>query len=147
MRSTKSLKKFYQKKIAKMVYSFILQASGQSPEKVLELYNSFAKGWVETVRKVNKKYGEFILDYDTWEREWKENGYMKYITIAIPKQLPEAEQLKLKAAKTELIRLVFIIEGKTEHQRQRREYKYKAIFIMVRIKHFFKELFSKKQPA
>lgn len=124
----------HKKIVAKMVQSFILQASYQSPEKVKELYESFAKDWERRVRNVNERQGQMILSYDTWEREWKVNGYHKFITIPVPKQLPDAEREALLKMKTELIRLVYIIEGKTEHQRQRRELVYKIVFLKMRIR-------------
>ncbi len=143
--SPNRLKKTHQQLIAKMVQSFILQASHQPPEKVLELYESFNADWHRRVRNINERYGKFVLSFDVWEREWKENGYYKMITMPIPKQLPDEEKKKAIAAKTELVRLVFIIEGKTEHQRQRRELKYKTVFMIMRIKLWVKSLFKPKE--
>lgn len=126
-----------------MIQAFIREASYQPNEKVLSLYNSFNSNWHERVRKVNDRFGSMVLSYDVWEREWKELGYMKYITIPVPKQLPESERMELLKMKTELIRLVYIIEEKTEHQRLRRETFYKIIFLKVRVKLFFKSLFER----
>jgi len=86
-----------------------------------------------------------VLSYDVWEREWKQNGYLKAITIPIPIQLPESEKEKLRSYKKELIRIIFIVEGKTEHQRQRRETFYKMLFIKMRIIRWVKSLFAKKE--
>ncbi|MES2397939.1 MAG: hypothetical protein V4549_18145 [Bacteroidota bacterium] len=141
----KQIIKAGKKKFASMVQAFILQASNQPNEKVLSIYNSFRNEWDRYVRKVNTRNGEMILSYDVWDREWKDNGYKKYITIPIPKQLPEEERAKMLEMKTELIRLVYIIEGKTEHQRQRRELFYKTLFLKMRIKLWIKSFFPKKE--
>jgi len=142
--SAKQIENNHRKIIAKMVNSFILQAVGQPPEKVKELYESFNKEWHRRVKKVNDKFGHFILSYDVWEREWKDNAYHKYITIPVPQQLPESERKQLLSYKKELIRIVYIVEGKTEHQRQRRLTVYKILFLKMRIKLWFKKLFAKK---
>lgn len=136
--------KTHQAIIAKMVQSFILKSVGQPPEKILALYASFNRDWERRVRKVNERYEAPVLSYDVWEREWKDNGYHKYITIPVPKQLPKDEYDKLMAYKKELIRIVFIVEGKTDHQRQRREAVYKILFLKVRIRLWIKSLFTKK---
>lgn len=143
--SPKQIINNHKKIIAKMVHAFIVKASYKSPEEVLEIYKSFSNDWDRRVKKVNDREGVMILSYDVWEREWKESGYKKFITIPVPKQLPEAEKEKLIAAKKELIRLVFIIEGKTEHQRQRRELVYKTAFIIMRFKLWIKSLLKKKE--
>jgi len=144
MLTEQQIVKLHKKIIAKMVHAFILQAAYKPEAKVKELYASFAQDWGERVRKVNARYGKFLLSFDVWDREWKEEGYLKFISIPVPKQLPEEEKKKLIAQKTELIRLVFIVEGKTEHQRQRRETYYKFLFIKMRIKTWIKSLFAKK---
>ncbi len=135
-KTPKQVKKFYQKHIAKMVHSFLLQTTGQPPDKVKEVYNSFSNSWENAVRKVNKRYGISVLSYDTWEKEIVTDGYMKIQTSIIP-----IEQ------KAELLRIIKICEGKTDKQWQRREAFYKILFIKMRVKYFFKNLIKKKAVA
>ena len=135
----------HKKIIAKMIESFIFKAQNEPPEKVLDLYNSFAKDWDRRVRSVNARQGQAVLSYDVWDRCWKDEGYLKAISIPIPIQLPESEKVILRAYKKELIRIVYIVEGKTEHQRQRRQIYYKSIFLRIKITGWIKSLFAKKE--
>lgn len=137
----------HKKILAKMVQSFLFKSVGETPEKILALYEAFSKDWDRRVRSVNERQGKAVLSYDVWEREMKGNGYLKVITIPIPKQLPEAEKEKLRAYKKELVRIIFIIEGKSEHQRSRRETFYKIIFLKIRFIAWVKSLFAKKEVA
>lgn len=135
-KSPKQIKKYYQRHIAKMLHSFLFQAAGQPEEKIKELYKSFSDSWDRTVRKVNKRYESPMLSFDTWEREIVTDGYKKIQTSIIP-----VEQ------KAELLRIIQICEGKTAGQLARRKAFYKLIFIKVRIKYFFSNLFKKKAIA
>lgn len=137
-RSDREVKKHYQKHFAKMVYSFFMQTIDRPEEEIKKIYESFQKNWDSIVTKVNRQQGRFILSYDAWDREFKVNGYKKLITKPIPKE-----------AKEKLIRIIFIVEGKTEKQRERRETYYRAIFLYVRIKYavkkWWKKHFAKKE--
>lgn len=133
------------KKIAEMVESFINRSCYQNEETVKKIYREYSNVWDDYVRKINARNNSFILSFDVWDREWKRDGYKKVLAIPVPKQLSELERNKLIAMKTELMRLVYIVEGKTQHQRERRDFFYKTIFIIIRIKLFIKNLFKKKE--
>ena len=136
LKTPSAIKKHYQKHLAKMTHSFLLQTLDQPEEKVLEIYEAFCKSWSETVVKINKRYEAFVLADGAWRNIWERDAYRNLVTKPIA---PEE-----KAA---LMRIIFIVEGKTEHQRQRRELFYKYIAIVVRLKMFFRKLFAKKIPA
>lgn len=132
--SDKEVRTKYQKHFAKMVFSFFMQTIDRDEDEIKRVYESFAKNWSEIVTKVNNQQGRFILSYDAWDKEFKRDGYKKLITKPIPVD-----------AKEKLIRIIYIVEGKTEKQRARRETYYKAIFVFVRIKVFFKNLFKSEK--
>lgn len=124
----------YQKHLAKMTHAFLLQTLDKSEEEVKSIYESFCNEWTKLVEKVNKQYGSFVLAHESWRNIWERDGYRNIITKPIA---PEE-----KAA---ILRIIFIVEGKSFHERQRREFKYKVIFVYVRFKSWFKKLFNKKE--
>lgn len=134
----------HQKKIAKMVESFIMASTGKDREFILKLWKRHEEDWHIQVKKINDRYGKMILSYDVWDRIWKVEGYLKVLCLAVPKQLPEEQRKILTGQKFELIRIVNIVEEKTEKQIKRREDWYKVLFIFMRINLFFKNLFAKK---
>lgn len=132
-KNEKQIRKYYQKHLAKMVHSFLMQALQMEDKEVKDLYASFCRNWIETVNKINRRYSAILLNHDAWEDIWKVGGYESILTKPM---LPEQ-----KAA---LLRVIYIVEGKTEGQRQRRETKYKILFLIMRVRLFFRKLFKKK---
>lgn len=126
----------YQKHLAKMTHAFLLQSLDKEEAEVKKIYESFCNEWTRLVEKVNKQYGAFVLAHESWRNIWERDGYRNIVTKPIA---PEE-----KAA---ILRIVFIVEGKTEHQRQRRELKYKVIFLLVRLKHSWKKLWNKQEAV
>jgi hypothetical protein len=127
------LKKHYQKHLAKMTHSFLKQAVGKDREQIKRLYASFCDEWSDVVDTINKRYEGFVLAHHSFRNIFERDGYRNIITKPIPIE-----------EKKELIRIIYIIEGKTEKQRERRELKYKFIWILVLIKMNIKKLFTFK---
>jgi hypothetical protein len=124
----KRIKKIYQKHLAKMSYSFMVQALDKSNEDVLKLYESFCKDWDKTVRKTNKKYGAFVLAHDSWKNIYERDGYRNIIFMPME-----------KSEKASILRIIYLVEGKTEKQRERRELLYKVMFLIFKLKHRIKQ--------
>lgn len=129
-----ALKKHYQKHLGKMTHSFLQQALDQQPEKVLEIYESFCNEWVKTVNKINKRYEGYVLAHESWRNIWERDGYRNVITKPIA---PEE-----KAA---IIRVIYIVEQRTQKQRDRRELYYKFLWVAMRIKLYFKGIFKRSE--
>ena len=127
------LKKHYQKHLAKMTHSFLKQAIGKDEIEIKKLYESFCDEWIGIVENINKRYNAFVLAHESFRNIFERDGYRNIITKPIP-----------IAEKKELVRIIYIVEGKTEKQRERRELKYKFICIFVLIKMNLIKLFTFK---
>ena len=117
-----------------MTHAFLLQSLDKKEDEVKKIYESFCNEWVRLVEKVNKQYGAFVLAHESWRNIWERDGYRNIVTKPIA---PEE-----KAA---ILRIIFIVEGKTPQQRQRREFQYKFIFLWVRLKHSWNKLWKKEE--
>lgn len=134
----------HQKKIASMVESFIMKATDKDKDFILNLWKQYEDDWHRRVKKINDRYEKMILSYDVWDRIWKVEGYLKVLCLPVPKQLPEEQKKTLIGQKFELIRIVNIVEEKTEKQIKRREDWYKFLFLVMRVNLFIKGLFKKE---
>lgn len=137
MKNTNSHSQFrgkYQKHLAKMTHAFLLQVLDKPEEEVKKIYESFCNEWTRVVEKVNKQHGAFVLAHESWRNIWERDGYRNIVTKPLAAQ-----------EKAALLRIVYIVEGKTEKQRERRELKYKFIFLIVRVKFWWKNLWKKKE--
>lgn len=119
----------YQQHLAKMTHSFLIQTLDKKEDEVKIIYESFCNEWERLVEKVNAQYGGFVLAHGSWRNIFERDGYRNIITKPIA---PEE--------KASILRIIFIVEGKTEFQRALREFKYKYIFLIVRIKYWWRKL-------
>lgn len=133
--SPSKLKKHYQKHLAQMTHSFLLQVVGKEESEVKRIYESFCNSWTKTVEKVNKQYGAFVLAHGSWKNIWERDAYKKMLSMPVGRDKNSILQRK------ELMRIVFIVEGKNEKQREWRQFKYKCYFLWVKIKYRISKIF------
>lgn len=135
-KTPKQIVKEQSQHLEKMLEAFMLQTMGKSEKEILELFESFDKGWKERVRKINNYLGARVLLPEAFSNIFKKTGYHNTITSPLP-----------PVVKARNLGIIKIIEGKTEFQWKKREAAYKFLFLIARVKFWFKKLFKKKVAA
>ena len=127
MKKSNNYIKYYQRFLERMTGEYLNKVIGKSPMEIKHYYEKSNNEWLNEVQRQNLKYGVKMLDAKSWENIWLRDGYVRVI----------ANPYDLKT-KTELLRIIKVLENKTEVQWKLREMKYKIIFVFIKLWFYIK---------
>lgn len=122
------------KQLAKLIEEFLLEAQTKSPEEIKNIFDMYDAQWRARVSEINKINHRKIASKEAFVFYIKTNGYKNIITKPLP-----------IAAKKEVLRIIKVIEGKSEFAWKLRQVFYKIMFLLARVFYLFSFVKVKKK--